>query len=257
MQDRSKFLKALDAFGFVTAVLLVLAWVYGLQVRSWYRAREMGKSHPVVFLAPRPLPSTNAALEKGLTLTEFGYQWDVPWAKVDTHKTGSSIAVYLFSGGVGLSFWNPAEITTTVQTMKNAVQDANHRFINFLGVQTEYDLLNSEMNITPGNISPFMRKQDAFRQGVLLSLKQIELQTKVSAIYSFESKGLRGFQFGDPARDRILEIKSFNADDEEFRFRFAVERGSNVKLDQAEINKVVQSLRAASVSAPRPSAAAH
>jgi hypothetical protein len=257
MQKPSRFLKAFDAFGIVIAILLVLAWMYGLQVRNWYRARNLKKTHPVVSLVPRPLPDTSTTREKGATLTEFGYQLDVPWASVEGHRTGPMMAIYLFSGGRGLSFWNPAGITSTVQMMKEAVERTHRRFTDFLGAQTEYDLLGSELKITPEQMSPFMQKNEAFRRGMLLDLKRVELLRSPSAMYSFEMNGLRGFQLGDPAKDRIIEIRSFDAADREFRFLFAVESGSNVKLDQTEINEVTGSVRSEASPQRKPSADPH
>lgn len=254
MQDKARFLRALDAFGILTAVLLVFTWLYGLQIRSWYRARQLEKSYPVVSLVPHPLPDTSTASEKGLTLTEFGYQMEVPWTRVEGHKTTSTVAAYVFSGGKGLSFWNPAEMTTTVQIMKEALERSNRHFINFLGAKTEHDLLNSEFNVTPDQISPFMGKQEAYRRGMLLSLKAAEIHFKpVSEMYSFGSNGWRVFQLGDPEKDRVVEVRCFDASDRELRFIFGVERGSNARLWQPEINKVVQSLRATETKPGEPS----
>jgi hypothetical protein len=245
MQKRSKFLQAFDIFGMATAVLLVLTWMYGLQARNWYRARELKKSRPAVSLVPQPLPDTSVAREKGITLAAFGYRMDVPWVRMEEHESTAAVSVYLFTGGVGLRFWNPAKISGTVEMMKEAVEGAHRRFTDFLGARTEYEFLDAELKATPEQISPFMKKSDAFRDGLLLNLKWIELEREPAAIYTLALNGLRGFQLGDPGRDRVVEVQSFDASEREFRFLFAVEPGSNVKLDQGEINEVVESVQLA------------
>ena len=252
MPIRSSFLKAFDTFGIVIAFLVVWAWLYGLQARNWYRARGLKKSHPAVSLIPLPLPATSAPGAKGMTLAEFGYQLDVPWSRIEGHNSGPKTAVYLFPGGRGLSFWNPAGITSTLEMMKQAVERTNRSFTDFLGAQTEYDLLGAELRVTPEQMSPFMQKNEAFRRGMLLDMKRVELLRSPSAMYSFHLNRLRGFQLGDPAKDRIIEIRSFDADDREFRLLFAVESGSNVRLEQTEISGVIASLRAAGSSPAKP-----
>jgi len=243
MQNRSKFLKAFDAFGFLTAVLVVVTWMYGLQARNWYRARGMKRSHPAVSLVPRPLSNTTVNGDKAMTLTAFGYRMDVPWARLEAREDTTAVAVYLFTGGVGLRFWNPAKTTGAVEMMKQAAQRAHRRFADFLGARTEYDFLEAELKTTPEQISPFMGKAEAFRQGLLLNMKLFELEREPYAIYSIALGNLKGFQIGDPAKDRLVELRTFDSGEREFRLLFAVERGSNVRLEQSEINGVLNSLR--------------
>jgi hypothetical protein len=253
MKHRSSFLKAFDVLGIVLAASVVLAWMYGLQVRNWYRARELKKTRPAVSLVPRPLADTRVANGKGITLAAFGYQMDAPWSDLQGHQDTSAVAVFLFTGGVGLRFWNPATTSGAVALMREAVEQAKRNFSGFLGARTEYEFLNAELNATPKQFSPFMNKNEAFREGLLLNMKWLEVAREPSAMYSLALNGLRGFQLGDPSIDRIVEIRSFDDDEREFRFLFAVERGSNVKIEQGEINKVIQSLRPVAASDPADS----
>jgi hypothetical protein len=216
-------------------------------------ARDLKRSNPAVSLIPRPLADTSVPSDKTAKLAEFGYELAAPWTQVEGHKTGTAIAVYVFSGGRGLSFWNPETITSTVETVREAVERGHRRFTGFLGARNDYELLDSELNVTPDQMSPLMSKSESFRRAMLLDMKRIELQREPSSLYSFTVNGMRGFQMGDPARDRLVEIRAFNTSRREFRFLFAVERGSNVKLEQSEINEVLQSLRPAAALSPSAS----
>ena len=253
MQSKARLLRALDALGAVTALLLVATWLYGLQVRNWMRARQLQKSHPALGLVPHPLRDTSISRDKGMTLAEFGYQFDVPWTQIESHKAAGITAAYLFQGGFGLTVWNATELTTTIKMMRDAAERSNHPFTSFLGARTEYELLNSELNVTPGQLSPFMPKQEAFRRSMLLSLKQIELPSESTAgISSFALHAWRGFQLGDPERNGLVDVRCFDANDHELRFFLAVERGSNTHISQPDVNRIVQSLRPAEKS-PRQS----
>lgn len=244
MQNRSRFLKAFDIFGLITAALVIVTWMYGLQLRNWYRAREVKKAHPSLSLVPRPLPGGAATNERQTTLTEFGYQMDVPWLAVGTRR-GDATTAYLFAGGRGLTWWNPEKLKNTLQLMREAVEQNNRPFHDFFGARTEYDLLNSEFNTTPDQLSPFMPKSEAFRRGMLLDLKGVELLRGPAAIYSFHDHALRGFQLGDPAKDRRIEIRAFDANDREVRLMLGADPHSNVRLDQSEISGLVRNLRLA------------
>ena len=250
MSNRSRFLKAFDILGIAIALCVILAWMYGLQVRNWRRARDMKRSNPALSLIPRPLADNSVPSDKPAKLTAFGYELSAPWTQVEGHKTGTAVSVYIFSGGRGLSFWNPEAITSTVETVREAVERGNRPFTDFLGAKNDYELVNAELNVTPEQMSPTMSKADSFRRAMLLDMKRVELQREPSALYSFAVNGMRGFQIGAPARDRLVEIRAFDTSSHEFRFLFAVERGSNVKLDQAEINEVLQSVRPAAASEP-------
>lgn len=244
MQSRSRFLKAFDLFGLFIAVLVALTWMYGLQFRNWYRAREEKKTHPSLSLIPRPLPGGGETNEKQTTLTEFGYQIDVPWPTVGTRRLETTTA-YLFAGGRGLTWWNPEKLKSTLQLMRNAVEQTNRPFHDFLGARTEYDLLRSEFNTTPDQLSPFLSKSEAYRRGMLLDLKGVELLRGPAAIYSFQSNELRGFQLGDPAKDRRIEIRAFDTNDREVWLMLGADPHSNVTLDQSEISGLERSLRLA------------
>ena len=254
MHSKSRLLRALDAFGAVTALLLVATWLYGLQLRNWMRARQLQKSHPALALVPHPLGDTSITGDQGMTLAEFGYRFEVPWTQIQSHEAAPLTALYRFPGGFGLAVWNAAELTTTIKMMRDAAERSKHPFTNFLGARTDYELLNSELKVTPGQLSPFMPRQEAYRRSVLLSLKQMELPGEATAdLYSFTWNGWRGFQLGNPERNRVVEVRCFDSHDRELRFFFAVERGSNTSISQADINKVVQSLRPAETPLPESS----
>ena len=249
MTNRSRLLKAFDVLGVVIALSVVVAWMYGMQMRNWYRARTMRKAMPAVSLVPRPLPDTAPVSDKGMTLTAFGYQFDVPWPALERRETTSGLAIYRFSGGIGVRMLNPDQPHGILDMMKRAADQSNRRFTNFLGAATEYDLIAAELNATPEQITPLMKKVDSARQSLLLNMKSLDMEAIPPALYSFSMNNVKGFQLGDPAEGRFVEVKGFDSSDRELNFFFTVDRRSNVRLQQGEINRVLQTLRPASSAA--------
>jgi hypothetical protein len=138
---------------------------------------------------------------------------------------------------------NPDRPSGMIDMMKRATRNSNRPFTNFLGATTAYDLIGAELNATPEQITPFMKKPDSARQSLLLNMKWLDIEAIPSAIYSFSMNTVRGFQLGDPSRDRFVEVKAFDSTDREFNFIFTVDRRSNVRLQQREINRTLQTLR--------------
>lgn len=172
---------------------------------------------------------------------------DVPWPAIGTRR-GEATTAYLFAGGRGLTWWNPEKLKNTLQLMRDAVEQTNRPFHDFFGARTEYDLLSLEFDTTPDQLSPFISKSEAFRRGMLLDLKGVELLRAPAAIYSFHANALRGFQLGDPAKDRRIEVRAFDAKDREVRLMLGADPHSNVMLDQSEISGMLVSLRDAPAS---------
>jgi hypothetical protein len=240
---RSRLLRAFDVLGVVIALSVVAAWMYGMQVRNWYRATTMRKAMPAVSLVPRPLPESAAASDKGMTLTAFGYQFEVPWPVLERHEETAGLAIYRFSGGIAVRLLNPDQPHGILDLMKRAAARSNSAATNFLGATSSFELIDAELQATPEQIRPFMKKSDSARESLLLNMKWLDMESIPTAIYSFSMKNVRGFQLGDPAGNRFVEVKSFDSSDRELNFFFTVDRRSNVRLQQGEINRVLQTLR--------------
>jgi hypothetical protein len=249
VRDSTKHLGIGAAAGAAIVLVLALAWLFATPIWNWHEAKQMGKSNPKLFLVPQPLPDVVPSPSPGTKLSDFGYEFEVPWQSPTTIRKGPSLAAYIFSGGQGILFTDPPAPQGPLQLMKQVAEQGHAWLGSFLGANSEYVLLNAELNVTPDQIRPFMWKREAVRKNLLLQFKEIELlRSGPSVIYSFALSGVRGFQFGDPSRDGRIEIECFDSSDHELRLFFSLRQDSGAKFTQEEINRVLQTLHAVTPS---------
>lgn len=126
------------------------------------------------------------------------------------------------------------------------IRQLSHRqdkFLSLLGAESDYELLRSELSVTPERVTPFTRAKRY--QLALLRIKDLDTeQSRPSAIYSFKVNSIRGFQLGDPARDRFVRLELFDAGDHQFTFTIAVAEGTEPRLNQAGINRLIETFHA-------------
>jgi hypothetical protein len=78
---------------------------------------------------------------------------------------------------------------------------------------------------------------------VLLMLKPIWTGTLQGGLYSFQTEWLRGFQQGDPTRDKTVTIDAFDAHDQEIALSVGWAQGASQNVTQSELNRIIYSLR--------------
>jgi hypothetical protein len=66
-----------------------------------------------------------------------------------------------------------------------------------------------------------------------------------TGLYSFTFGKLRGFQLGDPAKSHSVQVDAFDDQDRKLEFVFASKPGPVFTVTQADINRVLQTLRPA------------
>ena len=244
--DSTKQLGIGVSIGVIADLALVSAWFFLIPVLNWRKAQQMGKSNPRLFLVPQPLRDQTVSGVTGTKLEEFGYQFEVPWPEPETEIRKKWLADYLFPGGRGMVFENPAEQHGLIATMREATAGTQAKAISFLGARSEYDLLSAELNITPDDVSPLFWTKGAKYGAALLNLKGLFWSSSAypwSGVFSLQSNGFRGFQFGDPSRDDLISLDFFDASDHEFKFFMFVRKNSSVRFAQPELNRIVQTLR--------------
>jgi hypothetical protein len=74
--------------------------------------------------------------------------------------------------------------------------------------------------------------------------RQEMMKQTETGLFSFQGQRLGGFQMGDPLRATI-HIDAFDDQDRHFEFFIGVAKGKNFTITQAEVNKILQSLRPA------------
>jgi hypothetical protein len=110
-------------------------------------------------------------------------------------------------------------------------------------VQSDYDIERAALNATPNQLSLVMPWSKEVYAANLLLIKSVYVLRPGNALYSFEFGLLRGFQHGDPVRDKSLRIEAYDAADHKFTFVFFSKSGPNGGLKQADIDRVLTTFR--------------
>jgi hypothetical protein len=236
-------------FTFVLSLVLVYALIFGRATLFVWNEKKEAAKNPALAIVPVPLPDTSISNAQGTTVSFFGYQFEVPW-QVSIQKERESFAAFVISqsGQQGISFINPARTPGFVKMMKDDLGPQFGYLTLLYGGQatrSDYDFVRAVLNSSPSQLSIVMPRSNEVRAANLLLMKEAEINGAETGLYSFEFGRLRGFQRGDPARSKGVNIEAFDAENHKFKFVFGNKAGPNAGLTQGDINRVLQTLRPA------------
>lgn len=213
----------------------------------WTMKKEAAKnSH--LSVVPIPLSNSSISQEKGTTENFFGYQFEVPWQGGEQKQRDSIAFVFSQSSQEAVSFFDPGGDRGFIRMMKET-PGLRVGYLNPLygreNVQSDYEFLRAALNTTPSQLSLFLPWSKEVYAANLLRMKEVALLGPQTGLYSFEFGQLRGFQQGDPVRDKNVEVEAYDAADRKFKLIFSSKSGPNGGMTQPHINRVLQTLRPA------------
>lgn len=220
-----------------------------------HELHKLVSKKPVLVARPIPLQQTAVAEAKGAHLSYFGYEFETPWAELETSGTWKSFARAVFRSGQIVVLNVPTKQLSMIKTVDwwfaaRGVTWATAFGANF--PRSNYAIYEAAMNLTPDQISVFGPRQRAAAGVMLLEVaKSAYALPGDTGIYSFSSKYLRGFQFGDPDRARSIRVIAFDSEDRQLGIILTTRPESSVRISQVEINRVIQTLRPTSFAAPQ------
>jgi hypothetical protein len=112
-------------------------------------------------------------------------------------------------------------------------------------INSNYELYQAVYGASPTQLSPLMGTRDALRLNALL-LWKLSFGFDLMAdgqFYSFDWGKVRGFQFGDPAKQRPVALRVFDDRDRQYRFILTVAAGTSGKIAQDDIDTIVQTVQ--------------
>lgn len=228
------------------AFALIYSWRFG-PATSWIlQAKDAAKKNPLLATIPIQLADRSASAAPGTTFTEFGFQFEVPWIAKEKSRSNYAAIIYVPDGAAALMFFNPAEDQGLVKELRQRLKGQGKDPVAanlFLDANSDYDLERSMWYATPKQLSVFFpRKKEILAATRLMTKDALGAQAK-TGFYAFTFGQLRGFQLGDPALVHGIRIDAFDDQDRKFVFSIGTKSDSNVYLKQADINRVLQSLR--------------
>ena len=244
----SKPRRILYVLAIASLLCIAYLWFFGVATMFALEARYIGWRTPVVKRIPTELPDQSIAEVPERKLTHFGYEFEVPW-EIDQAKSkqvGEMQLVAFRSGNTLLvSRTAPKEFVNSFLSTGNADTAGLRALYGEDILQSDYLLKQRILEVTPDEVGLFTPRKQAVGSAMLLIMKGIMMSFGAdSGIYRIRTGGFQGFQFGDPrSRPRSIDLEIYN-EDGGLGFIFSQrENSSEPPITQAQINRVIQSLR--------------
>ncbi|MGA7853672.1 MAG: hypothetical protein WCA15_10120 [Candidatus Acidiferrales bacterium] len=249
MSEDSEKTGARSAIILLVVVFLVAGFSvkFGLQTLTWIEAKLWASENPWLATVPQPLPAPTA-LAKGSVLKAFDYEFESPWPG-NPKPVGSLTATqFRYDSGQVILFFDPASSVDTVGAMKTSNPVDYQKFVTVFAdhpINSNYELYQAVYSASPAQLSPLMDTREALRMNALL-LWKLSFGFDLPAdgqFYSFDRGKVRGFQFGDPAKQRPVAVRVFDDRDRQYRFILTTAAGSTGKISQDDVDTIVQTVR--------------
>jgi len=248
MYSEPKLSSPANIFWIALATIGVLAWCFGSQTWDWYQAKKMGESQPCLRLGVRPMVMGDADVIPVTKEAFFGYEFEVPWPNAEAAITRKMVTLTAPSGH-GLILWDPTAIPQVFEDASKPIQHPNMKdaigsVVGKEAALSNYDFVKHILDMTPERISPFLSKREANGRLTLLRMKSgLYCEKGHPVFYSYQQSGLNCLQLGEFGVGRVIEVKCFDRMDRELNFHFSTQPDAVTALTQAEINRVIQTLR--------------
>lgn len=242
------------------AALAALIDVLGPPITIFFTARWEAMKIPAIKVTPRPLADYSEAQSPGKKLSYFGYEFEVPWIASYREKAfrKDGLVQLEFGSGQNMTLIVPAIqsglLTEIVKDQELQMKGLRPVFGNLLN-RSAYEQYSVLLSTTPSSIRAFGPRAEAVRGVTLLRIKGIAVAPGLaSGAFSFEFGDKRGFQIGDPAKFRRVDLEIFGMGDHYIEIICAT-TNDNIRLIQPEINRILNTLRRVPSEMPASSAA--
>jgi len=229
---------------------LVYLFLFGPQTFAVLSINKKAKEAPELSLVPKSLPTSESAPGVGSPLKYWGYQFQPPWAQVtkieEERHEEELLWVRLFcESGQEISFDRPLKNASLLRAVQEEFGMKEQELRATLGLDplcSEYELWETLLSATPGDIRILMPTKKAVQLSMLLTLKAY-VAPSGAAIYRFSHDGIRGFQFGEPSEDKLVGVVAFDTSGTKLSFCFSAGRLGEEAFTQEQVNTVIFSLR--------------
>jgi hypothetical protein len=228
-----------------TVVLGFYVVAFGLQTLVYVEAHRWALSSPYLKAVPQPLPTTIATAVQERNLEFYGIGFEAPWKGPAKKTEGDARAEIDFPSGPIIIFFNPASEGDLVGRIRGGDPHVYSSYEAIFGTgffADNYSLYSAVYSAAPNEVWPFTSRSKAIRINTLLMWK-LQYGTNGSDIYSVQTNNMRGFQLGDPSKDRSVMEHLFDDQGGQLRILFASKSGQPGTIPQADINCVLYSLK--------------
>lgn len=230
------------------SLCVIYLWFLGVATMLALEARYVSWKIPVVKKTPVELSDQSIAQGTGRKLYYFGYEFEVPWEmdEAKSKQVGEMQLVAFRSGNTLLvSRIAPKEFVNDFLSTGKRDPAGMRALYGDDVFGSDYLLKERIFETTPDKVGLFIPRKEAAGNAMLLLIKGIMMPFSAeSGIYRVRTGDFRGFQFGDTrSRPRSVDLEIYN-EEGGLGFIFTQQQNtSNPAITQAQINRVIQSLR--------------
>ena len=211
------------------------------------RTRWEFRNSPEIWIVPNPLMSAPSAspTAKSSVVSYFRYQFESPTPEVKEEPKSENVVVLSLSDCARLVILKPQSSGPLTGLMHELPPNATRFFEDVYGkeaVRSDYEFRRTILNMTPKDLNLLASPRQMVGNSILLTLKGADSQRFKNGLYSFETAEMRGFQEGNIALDKGVQIQAFDNQDHLLTLIVGTEPGKAC-FGQPELNHIIFSLR--------------
>jgi hypothetical protein len=244
----SRLKRILIVMGIAVVVGAIYFCLCGVQTMSTLVVHYAYRKIPQVSKVPVPLPDFSVSSVPHKRLSRLGYEFELPWDDVDESKDKTVGAIHVSYFRSGNAFWfstfPPKDFVNGIMKMAKLDPQGFRQLYGEEAFESDYNFHRTMLQVTPSEITPFVSRKRAVAGQMLLMIKAISMPNAGSGIFVIQASGFRGFQFENPQVHpaRVTE-ELFNEEGGIDVMFLQKTDGSVPTISQAEINRVIQSIR--------------
>lgn len=244
----SKWKRILAALGIAAVVGGIYLWLFGVQTMCALMARYSYRKMPDAAKVPIPLPDLSISNVPHRRLSYFGYEFELPWDDVDEQKDKTFGTIHISYSSSGNAFWfstfPPREFVNGIMKTGKLDPQGFRQLYGEDAFESDYSFHRNMLRMTPSAITPFVSRRQAIAGQMLLMIKAISMPKAGSGIFSIHTPGFEGFQFENPqSRPFKITDELYSNDGGIDVVFFQKVDGRTPTISQAQINRVIQSIR--------------
>lgn len=240
--------RILTGIGIAVVVSGAYLYLFGLQTAFALMERYECRKISVAWETPVPLADLSISATPHRETSFCGYRFELPWGDVDEQKSrtvGEGVQVTAFRSKNVFSFscFPPRNFVGEVMKQMNLNADQLKRGFGE-AADSDYGFNRIMLDVRPDSITLRTPEREAWRDSMLLMFKVRAIPPTDSGIFLVQTPEFKGFQFGAPPRRQFRITDYLYTDSGGINLVFFQDRqGTAPAISQAEINRVVQSVR--------------
>lgn len=244
--NKQKLKKKLAVVALILVGVSICHRLFGMQAMCVYKIHKQfsPSETPNMYVIPAALPDLESS-EIASSITNRACVFATPWSDPSLFRDATNLVVYSFPNDVKIIL-EPRGITAfgADHFRKSISNDEDNENLEDLfettSLQSNYDFLNACFSSTPKQVSIFSNKNVALQKTIFLIFKSVLIPVSdMHAFYMYDSKEMKGFQFGDPAKDTNIHLICFTSPDSSLEIRVR----SKSHVSQEDINCIIKSVK--------------